>query len=81
MSKEISLTQQIKSIIQQADKYQYLISDEEDHFTNLLREIAINLSKEAYVAGGNGGHYDEGLGGMNYEFSEENWNEFIEDKI
>jgi hypothetical protein len=39
------------------------------------------LAKEAYEAGGNGGYYDEGLGGMNYEYSEEKWNEFIKTKL
>jgi hypothetical protein len=42
---------------------------------------AIELAKEAYKAGGNGGYYDEGLGGMNYEYSEEKWNEFIKTKL
>lgn len=56
-----TLTQDIKRWVVSSDKYHYLLESEEDYITQQVKEIAIELAREAYEAGNKYG-YNSGRG-------------------
>jgi hypothetical protein len=68
------LAQKIFDELDRFEKFSTYITKEDA--ARIAAKICLEIAENAYKAGGNGEYYDEGLGGMNDEFSKEGFEDF-----
>lgn len=68
------LQQQLLEEFDRFEKFSQYITKQDA--ARIASRIVLEIAEKAYKAGGNGEYYDEGLGGMNDEYSKEAWEDF-----